>query len=346
MSYYIKNEEKNGLEIYFDGKPDESTRELLKENKWRWYGAKKCWYNRYSEANENLAKYLCDGVRKSYVPTETSSTYVEDKKEIKKKKIDTGEDGIFVTYPDCLEDRIRLRGVLSDVLLGDKLLVNIILAAFDMGIANDIEKAKKLDDLFKGKYRKKLVDEFGLSLKNADTAIQFWLEEYGAKYLCMEVSCSNTELIEETESTETVEQPSIGTNTNTPVVAPNTKPIDIGSMAKGEKIPKALLRRDVQSEKSYGISETHISAFKGYSHDDYLGINIVGEFEGKAKFGGYAMVVVVVHNDKGEPIGMSSSVRFKPEALNGNYSFEMNVYIPTEEMISDISFRITNDPCF
>ena len=54
---------------------------------------------------------------------------------------------------------------------------------------------------------------------------------------------------------------------------------------------------------------------------------------------------MVIHNDKGEPIGMSSSVRFKQEALNGNYSFETNVYIPTDELISDISIRITNDPC-
>lgn len=43
MSYYAKNEEKNGLEIIFYGKPDEDTRDLLKENKWCWYGAKRCW---------------------------------------------------------------------------------------------------------------------------------------------------------------------------------------------------------------------------------------------------------------------------------------------------------------
>lgn len=339
MSYYVKNEEKNGLEIYFDGKPDEATRDLLKENKWRWFGAKGCWYNRYSEANEQLAKHLCDDNRqKVSSPSEQTNTEQKGRKEI-----DTGEEGIFGTHPECLEDRMRLRGVLSDVLLGNKLLVNIILAAFDMGIASDIEKAKSLDDLFKGMHRKKLVDEFGLSVVNADRAIQFWMEEYGRKFLCMNVTCT-TETVEDVQD-EPKAIPTIGKNTNSPIVIPNSNPIDVGAMAKGEKLPKNILRRDIKTEKGYGITDAHISAFKGYSYDDYLGINLVGEFEGQGKFSGYALVVVVIHNDKGEPIGMSSSVRFKQEALNGNYSFEMSVYIPTDELISDISIRITNDPC-
>lgn len=94
------------------------------------------------------------------------------------------------------------------------------------------------------------------------------------------------------------------------------------------------------------MDDVHISAFKGYSHNDYVGINLVGELEGKAKFGGWALIVMVVHNEKGEPIGMSSNVRLKPEELNGNYSFEMNIYILIDEMISDISFRLTYDHCF
>lgn len=341
MAYFLKNEEKNGLEIYFDGKPDEATRNLLKENKWRWFGEKACWYNRYSEANEQLAKRLCDDNRR-----EIHSQSVQNRMESKKREeVDTGEEGIFGTHPECLEDRMRLRGVLLDALLGNKLLVNIILAAFDMGIASNIEKAKSLDDLFKGMHRKKLVDEFGLSVTNADRAIQFWMEEYGKKFLCMNVTCTTCATVEDVQDEPDVISAE-GRKTNSPITVPNSNPVDVGALAKGEKLPKNLLRRDIKSEKSFGITEAHISAFRGYSYDDYRRINLVGEFEGKGSFGGCALVVVVVHNDKGEPIGMSSGVRFEQEALNGYYSFEMNVYIPIDELISDISLRITNDPCF
>ena len=47
MEYRIvKNEEHNGLEIYFDEKPSEGIRAALKEIKFRWHGVKKCWYGR------------------------------------------------------------------------------------------------------------------------------------------------------------------------------------------------------------------------------------------------------------------------------------------------------------
>lgn len=42
----IKNEEHNGLEIYFGEKPSEEIRAALKEIKFRWHGVKKCWYGR------------------------------------------------------------------------------------------------------------------------------------------------------------------------------------------------------------------------------------------------------------------------------------------------------------
>lgn len=51
----IKNEEHNGLEIYFDEKPSEGIRSALKEIKFRWHGVKKCWYGRAEIATvENI----------------------------------------------------------------------------------------------------------------------------------------------------------------------------------------------------------------------------------------------------------------------------------------------------
>ena len=47
--YYLKNEERNGLEIYFGGKPSEDILSRLKEAHWRWYPTKGCWYTKYSK---------------------------------------------------------------------------------------------------------------------------------------------------------------------------------------------------------------------------------------------------------------------------------------------------------
>lgn len=59
MARYERNREKNGIEIYFDGKPSDDVIAELKENRWRWFPAKRCWYTRYSADNEMLAKRLC-----------------------------------------------------------------------------------------------------------------------------------------------------------------------------------------------------------------------------------------------------------------------------------------------
>lgn len=60
MAYYLKNEEKNGIEIYFDGKPSDEVLVELKANHWRWFPPKNCWYNRFSEENESFAKNVCN----------------------------------------------------------------------------------------------------------------------------------------------------------------------------------------------------------------------------------------------------------------------------------------------
>lgn len=68
MIHYLKNEEKNGIEIYFSNKPEEAILSKLKEGKWRWHRTKMCWYNRYSPENEDLAKRLCNGNKEENLP--------------------------------------------------------------------------------------------------------------------------------------------------------------------------------------------------------------------------------------------------------------------------------------
>lgn len=65
MARYERNREKNGIEVYFDGKPSDDVIAELKENRWRWFPAKRCWYTRYSAENEQLAQRLCREVTAS-----------------------------------------------------------------------------------------------------------------------------------------------------------------------------------------------------------------------------------------------------------------------------------------
>lgn len=78
MAYYLKNEEHNGIEIYFGNKPSSEIIADLKAHHWRWHPSKNCWYHRYTEANEALAKMYCDDQQATPIP-------VEEKKESKEE---------------------------------------------------------------------------------------------------------------------------------------------------------------------------------------------------------------------------------------------------------------------
>jgi hypothetical protein len=58
---YSINAEQNGIEIYFDEKPDTSTINTLKSDKWRWHNVKKCWYNRNTPDNLKFAESVING---------------------------------------------------------------------------------------------------------------------------------------------------------------------------------------------------------------------------------------------------------------------------------------------
>lgn len=52
------NDKKNGVELYFSGKPSEEVRDRLKANGFRWTRNKKCWYAKQSEETLQLAEAL------------------------------------------------------------------------------------------------------------------------------------------------------------------------------------------------------------------------------------------------------------------------------------------------
>lgn len=50
----VHNEEKQGVELYFEGKPEVEILTALKANKFRWHRSKKCWYAKESDQTKAL----------------------------------------------------------------------------------------------------------------------------------------------------------------------------------------------------------------------------------------------------------------------------------------------------
>lgn len=59
MPTFNRNTDKNGLEISFEGIPDESVRTELKNNGFRWHRANKFWYAKETPDRLALVERLC-----------------------------------------------------------------------------------------------------------------------------------------------------------------------------------------------------------------------------------------------------------------------------------------------
>ena len=80
----VNNYEYNSIELYFDGKPDEMTRETLKMFKWRWNPKKFCWYNINTAENKALAESLnksTDEMKDKKIPKSYSEKYEKNETE-------------------------------------------------------------------------------------------------------------------------------------------------------------------------------------------------------------------------------------------------------------------------
>lgn len=88
--YYKLNAEKSGVEIYFNDKPDEEVRNLLKANKFRWSNFNKCWYAKQSEPTLAIAEQLSSNNMQnvSSTPVEAVAYPVVDINDIETYTID------------------------------------------------------------------------------------------------------------------------------------------------------------------------------------------------------------------------------------------------------------------
>ena len=60
IGYVQRDHEHYGIEIYFYHRPDEDVLDELKDNGWHWHRQKKCWFRKYSAANQRFADKIIE----------------------------------------------------------------------------------------------------------------------------------------------------------------------------------------------------------------------------------------------------------------------------------------------
>ena len=86
-------------------------------------------------------------------------------------------------YGDCIDDKKRFTGYMRDLFPGEQRNINLILMAYDLGIAQGIADRDRLDQTFAFRYVKMLVDNYGISRVNADWIVALWCVNYGKNVL-------------------------------------------------------------------------------------------------------------------------------------------------------------------
>lgn len=82
-------------------------------------------------------------------------------------------------YIDSIETRLRFSGLLKDFFPENKMQVNLILSAYDLGILQEIKKIQFIDNAFAYRFIKMLMNDYGISESNAKWCIHTWCVCYG-----------------------------------------------------------------------------------------------------------------------------------------------------------------------
>lgn len=86
-------------------------------------------------------------------------------------------------HRDSVDDKRKFTALMKDLFPAQDKNVNLVLMVYNLGIAQDIQKASHIGHAFAFRYVKQLVNDFGMSRVNADWIVSVWCSCYGAKIL-------------------------------------------------------------------------------------------------------------------------------------------------------------------
>ena len=86
-------------------------------------------------------------------------------------------------YPGLISEKKKFTGLVKDMLPGQPLQANLLLALYDIGIHTEIVGISSITNTFAFRFVKLLVDERGVNRINADWAVSVWCVCYGKNIL-------------------------------------------------------------------------------------------------------------------------------------------------------------------
>ena len=92
---------------------------------------------------------------------------------------ETEFERLLNSYRDAICIRSRFSGLVKDFFPGQQMQVNLILAAYDLGLPQELENVRTINNAFAYRFVKRLVEEYGISRANADWVVSVWCVCYG-----------------------------------------------------------------------------------------------------------------------------------------------------------------------
>lgn len=253
---------------------------------------------------------------------------------------------IFTFSKGCLTSRKRLRNLLLDVYKGNLTTVSLILEAFDAKIVPRIDQADKIDEEFVRENLKYLTAAGEISEYNAKAALRFWITEYG------EIHSGKT-VIRPSETakplTQEKKENSAPENRKNPADTHSAArtAINLDQYRVGAKLPKSVFARNRRMEQKIGVSGMDLTAVVHYKRNDWENqIRVTGRIRGQKKGSSAGtseeshFLHVVIHNEKDEPISISSNSIFTNEDLDETYMFDITLGFLPGEKIGNISVTV------
>ena len=77
-------------------------------------------------------------------------------------------------YGSVIEDKKKFRGLIKDYFPEQAKTINLMLMAYDTGIAGQIKSTGKISNAFAFNFVKQLTDNYGISRSNADWVVSLW----------------------------------------------------------------------------------------------------------------------------------------------------------------------------
>lgn len=245
------------------------------------------------------------------------------------------KNNVFIKHPDCIESRVKLRGLLSDIYPGERIKINLLLNAYDEGIVESIQHEKELTPVAFGRWKKILVETYGISESNAEWAVDYWFTEYGGSLgKCYR---SNKATEGKTNTTSAVSQKSEAINKLNGFLC-------LDSLNNGEKIPKSLMEIILMKDANAFITSLNCVVRKTSAwHDEETCLKVTGEYAGRTNK--HLLIMVMVYNAENTLIGYCCRVQIR-KGFDGEAAFEDMVFVPRDEQISKIVVRTVLQPFY